>query len=100
MCSISEKPFKQKRPQLATIKGLPSGSVMTFMASSVKRGTLNCLAAASAFDIVGFDIITGVIPGAFVSASKCTNPIRPIPIEFMKDDNLKSYDRRKRRHSS
>lgn len=34
----------------------------------------------SALETVGFDTMTGLTPGAFVIASKCTNPIRPIPI--------------------
>lgn len=35
---------------------------------------------ASALDTVGFETMTGVTPGAFVIASRCTKPIRPIPI--------------------
>ena len=34
----------------------------------------------SALDTVGFDTMTGVTPEALVMASKCTKPIRPIPI--------------------
>jgi hypothetical protein len=34
----------------------------------------------SAFDTVGFETITGMTPGAFEIASKCTKPIRPHPI--------------------
>ena len=35
---------------------------------------------ASALEIVGLETMTGVTPGAFVMASKWTNPMRPIPI--------------------
>jgi hypothetical protein len=52
---------------------------MTSMASLVKRGILNCLAAASAFETVGLETMTGVTPGALEIASKCTSPMRPIP---------------------
>jgi hypothetical protein len=35
---------------------------------------------ASALDTVGLETMTGTTPGALVMASKCTKPIRPIPI--------------------
>mmetsp|Transcript_25025 Transcript_25025/g.58714 ORF Transcript_25025/g.58714 Transcript_25025/m.58714 type:complete len:271 (+) Transcript_25025:24-836(+) len=57
-----------------------SGSLMTSMASLENRAMLYWLAAASAFETVGFETMTGTTPGAFVMASRCTKPMRPIPI--------------------
>jgi hypothetical protein len=69
----------EKRSVQRKVNNIPSGSVITSIASLVNRGTLYCFAAASALDMVGLEIMTGVTPGALVIASKCTNPIRPIP---------------------
>eukprot|EP00964_Phaeocystis_antarctica_P113824 scaffold77814_cov67-Phaeocystis_antarctica.AAC.17 len=50
------------------------------MASPEKVSSLNLVAAASAFEMVGLEIITAFAFSHFDNASKCTRPIRPAPM--------------------
>ena len=50
------------------------------MASPENVSSLNLVAAASAFDTVGLEMITAFAFSQLLSASKCTRPIRPAPI--------------------
>lgn len=51
-----------------------------FILSRLTQKKMYSNISPSAFETVGFETMTGMIPGAFVIASKCTIPIRPIPI--------------------
>mmetsp|Transcript_1451 Transcript_1451/g.4195 ORF Transcript_1451/g.4195 Transcript_1451/m.4195 type:complete len:280 (-) Transcript_1451:21-860(-) len=57
-----------------------SGSVITSMASPVKRGTPKSEAAFSALDTVGLETMTGRTLGALVMAPRWTMPMRPQPM--------------------
>mmetsp|Transcript_39266 Transcript_39266/g.122914 ORF Transcript_39266/g.122914 Transcript_39266/m.122914 type:complete len:228 (-) Transcript_39266:77-760(-) len=57
-----------------------SGFSMTSTSEPEKFGTLYCLAAASALDTVGFEMITVFTFGQLESASRCTRPMRPAPM--------------------
>ena len=68
------------RPEAGGAPASTSGWLITSIASPEKASSLNLLAAASALETVGLEIITAFAFSHFESASKCTMPIRPAPM--------------------